>query len=589
MRFIRVLLNFDPRIASELKAQRRIIIKALAFTLGTSLLANSMILVIKYAVKFVGDGNIPALLQLSAGVVVIYAIKYFFTRNSLYLLTEVGLRMVAELRTRLFQKLQTLPVSYFNDKRAGEIQSVLTNDVQNYQNAVMVIRDSLDGPIRAIIAIVMVFYLSWQLALVAMLFVPIIAYVVNRNGRKTKIAAAELQDETARLTAVTTEALLGTRIVRSFGAESLMNERYAERVDSTLHCGMRVARRIAALRPLVELIGAVAMAAVILVCGYLSVYAHFTVPEMAGLLYGLDVINQGFRTMGYANNTYQQVLASTERMYREVFDVEVAHPDEGANRELASVQGRVEFRNVSFTYADGTVALENVSFTIEPDTSLAMVGPSGAGKSTIADLLLRFYEPTSGQILLDGVDVKELRVDWLRAQIGVVPQQTFLFAGSISDNIKLGKPDATDEQVGIAAGAAHVDVFVDPLPAKYQSEIGEAGVGLSGGERQRVAIARAIVRKPTILLLDEATSALDAVSEKHVQQALETIMKDRTTLFIAHRLTTAARADKILVLRRGAVVELGSHRELMELDGVYATMYRAFSSGLLEGGGETEP
>lgn len=585
MRIIRNLLNFDPRIARELKTQKRTIVKALAYTLGTSLLANAMIPIVTLGVQYVEAKQFMSIVWLAVATVGVYVLKYFCTRNSIFYLSMAGLRIVADLRRRLFEKLQRLPVSYFNERRSGEIQSVLSNDVAAYQNAVMIIRDSLDGPIRALIATVAVFILSWKLALIAIAFVPLIAYVVNRNGRKVKTAAAELQDETARLTGMANEALLGTRIVRAFGAEKPVRERFEHHVESTFGLSMRITKRVASLRPLVELIGAVAIAAVLVMCGWLAVHSNFKVGEMAGLVYALDVINQGLRTMGYANSTYNQVLASTERMHREVFDVPEAGAGEPKGRVLDQVAGRVEFRNVSFTYPDGTVALQDVSFVIEPGASLALVGPSGAGKSTIADLLLRFYEPTSGEILLDGVAIQELDPNWLRLQIGVVPQLTFLFAGSIRDNITLGNPEATDEEIVAAAQAAHADVFVDPLPQRYDSEIGEGGVGLSGGERQRIAIARAIVRQPKLLLLDEATSSLDAVSERHVQEALDEIMRERTTLFIAHRLTTAARANRILVLRRGAVVECGSHRELMDANGAYAAMYRAFSGGLLDDDG----
>lgn len=586
MRIFRNLLNFDPRIASELKAQKRTIVKALAYSLGTSLLANAMIPVVKFGVDYINEKQFDKIVWLALVTVCIYALKYFVARNSIYFLTQAGLRIVADLRIRLFEKLQRLPVSYFNDRRSGEIQSVLSNDVAAYQSAVMIIRDSLDGPLRALIAICAVFVLSWELALVALAFVPLIAYVVNRNGRKVRVASGELQDETARLTGMANEALLGTRIIRAFGGETSFRDRYVRHVESTFGFGMRVTRRVATLRPLVEFIGAVAIATVLVVCGYLSVYRGFKVGDMAALVMALDVVNQGLRTMGYANNTYNQVLASTERIHREVFDVPEVGQGEPAGRTLEQIEGRIEFQNVSFTYPDGTVALQDVSFTIDPGASLALVGPSGAGKSTIADLLLRFYEPSSGRILLDGVPISELDPNWLRLQIGVVPQQTFLFAGTIRENILLGKPDAGDEDLEAAAAAAHADVFIDPLPMRYDSEIGEAGVGLSGGERQRVAIARAIIRKPKLLLLDEATSALDAVSEKHVQEALDEIMRQRTTLFIAHRLTTAARANRILVLRRGRVVECGSHKELMKAAGAYAGMYRAFSGGLLD---EDEP
>ena len=256
--------------------------------------------------------------------------------------------------------------------------------------------------------------------------------------------------------------------------------------------------------------------------------------------------------------------------------------DLSVGKIIENAQGRVEFKGVTFRYPDGTEALSNVSFVIEPGTSLALVGPSGAGKSTIADLLLRFYDPSEGQILLDGIDLRELQISWLRRQIGVVPQQTFLFAGSVAENIRLGKEEATDYEVTEAAKAAYADEFIMSMDEGYDSQLGESGIRLSGGQRQRIAIARALVRQPAILLLDEATSALDASSEKAVTEALDVIMKERTSLFIAHRLTTAARADRILLLRKGEVIETGSHSQLMDQNGAYASLFRAFSGGLLE-------
>lgn len=590
MRLIRNLLRFDPRIARELKAQRRTIVLGLACAIGTSLLTAGTIPLVNIAVDMIknlsdGTGDKNAELQrlavLSGVFVAIFGIKYFFTRGQMWYISQSAALMILDLRIRLFEKLQRLPISYFNSKRAGEIQSVLTNDVGVYQSAVMIIRDAIDGPVKAVAAVVTIIVISYELALVSLLFVPVLAYVINRNGRKMKAAQAQVQDDTARMIAMTTEALQGTRVVKAFAAEERMGEAYQEHVEQTYRSTMKAVGRLASLRPLVELIGAVALGIVLFICGWLAVHAGLTVGNVAALIYAMDVINQGFRTMGYANNTYNQVVAATDRIYREILDVPEDQADDPSARTLASVQGRIEFREVSFTYPDGTQALNNVSFVIEPGQSLALVGPSGSGKSTIADLLLRFYEPTEGQILLDGVDVRELKASWLRGLMGVVPQQTFLFAGTISENIRLGAPEATDQEVMAAAHAAHVDVIVEQLPDRYEATVGESGVGLSGGERQRVAIARAIVRKPTILLLDEATSALDAVSEKHVQEALEEIMPGRTTLLIAHRLTTAARADQILMLGRGKVIEQGSHAGLMAQDGAYAAMYRAFNSGLI--------
>lgn len=580
-RFIR---NFDPRVGRELRAQRATIAKGLACVVSTSVLTSLTIPVVNKIVEAIGNKDLNTLGWLSLLVIVIFGVKYWFTRGQTWYLSKAAALMISDLRVRLFEKLQRLPVSYFNEKRAGAIQSVLTNDVNVYQNAVMIVRDSIDGPVKAIGAVIAVIAMSWQLALVSMLFVPVLAFVINRNGRKMKAASAQVQDDIANLIAMTTEALSGTRVVKAFNAEDQMRQSYRDHVEASYNSQMKAVARLASLRPLVELIGAVALAVVVYICGLLAVHTGFTVGKMAALIYALDVINQGFRTLGYANNTYNQVLAATDRMYNEVFDAPEDPVDASGTLEPESVQGRLEFRNVSFAYPDGTVALEDVSFVIEPGTSLALVGPSGAGKSTIADLLLRFYRPTSGLILLDGVDISTLSARWLRSHIGVVPQQTFLFAGRVADNIRMGAPDASNEEVAEAAKAAHADVFVERLPQRFDTVLGEQGTGLSGGERQRVAIARAIVRKPEILLLDEATSALDAESEKVVQEALEEIMRSRTTLFIAHRLTTAARADRILMLRRGKVLETGSHRELMEQGGAYATMYAAFTSGVMDGG-----
>jgi subfamily B ATP-binding cassette protein MsbA len=514
-------------------------------------------------------------------IVAVFIVKYWFTRGQIYYLSKAAIRIGANIRKRLFDKLMRLPVSYFNEKRAGGIYSVLTNDVNVYQNAVTLVRDSIDAPVRALTSIAVIIWIQWQLALVALLATPFMFMAIQRNARKMKRAQADVQDDLAELGAMGQEALMGARVVKAFGAENQIGGQYAKLVETTYGSQMRAVRRLASLRPLVEVIGAVALAGVLYICGFMAKNGSLQLSHIAALLYALDLINQGFRSYGYVQNSYAQVQAASERIYSEVLDVPEHQVDDPKAETIDNPQGKIEFIGVSFTYPDGTKALDNVSFTLEPGSSLALVGPSGAGKSTIADLLLRFYDPTEGAILFDGKDIRTLKVAWLREQIGVVPQHTFLFAGPISENIRLGSPDATDEEIAEAARAAHA-LFIEQMPQRYETPLGESGAGLSGGEKQRIAIARAFVRKPTVLLLDEATSNLDAVSERAVQEALEEIMRERTTLFIAHRLTTAARADKILVLRRGEVVECGSHQALMKLDGAYAAMYQAFSSGVVD-------
>lgn len=527
------------------------------------------------------DGRL--LMQLSGAVVALFAVKYVCTRGQTYYLSKAATRLTSDLRIRLFAKLQRLPVSYFSERRAGAIHSVLTNDVGVYQSAITVVRDAIDGPIKIVAGLATIFVLEWRLAFAAMAVIPAMVLVIQRNARKMKDEQARVQADLAALSGMTQEALQGVRIVKSFGAEQRTLARFSELVERSFASQVRAIRRIATLRPLVELIGALALAIVVYLCGLLVNAGSLTVSDLGAFIMGLDVINQGFKNVGSLKQTAAQVEAAADRIYSEVLDA----PEPLADRPDALVPGkalgRVEFRDVHFTYPDGTVALRGVSFTIEPGESLALVGPSGSGKSTIADLVLRFYDPTEGQILFDGVDIRGLDTAWLRAQIGVVPQQTFLFAGSIAENVRLGAPDADDRRIQEAGRLAHVEPFVEQMPNGYETELGERGARLSGGEMQRVAIARAVVRKPTMLLLDEATSNLDAESEKAVQEALEDVMRGRTTLFIAHRLTTAARADKIMVLRRGEILEIGTHRELMEMNGAYAGMVRAFSSGVLDG------
>lgn len=582
MKRLDVFKPLDPRIKAELRQQRKPIYMGLACVVITSLLTSLSIPVVKYTVDAVKDKDFSRLVLISLAVVAIFAMKYWFTRGQTYYLSKAATALTSDLRVRIFHKLQRLPVTYFNETRSGIVQSVMNADVGLYQSAVMIIRDSIDGPIKAVAAFATVLYFQWQLAVAAMLFVPIMVLLINRNGRKMKLAQAHVQQDYAELSAMCQEALYGIRVTKAFSAEQRTRDAYEVLVQKSFDSQMRAVKRQASLRPLVELMGAVALAAVLLLCAWLAKTSSLDIGNLAAVLVAMDVINQGFRTLGYVNSTYNQVQVAADRVHSEILDRDEESLDTGSTLTLPDVRGRIEFRNVTFTYPDGTQALHGVSFTIEPGTSLALVGSSGAGKSTIADLLLRFYEPTSGEILLDGVPIDAVKLSWLRSLVGVVPQQTFLFAGTIADNIRLGKENATDEEIRDAAKAAHADIFINAMPNDYQTTVGEIGVGLSGGERQRVAIARAVVRKPTILLLDEATSSLDAVSEKLVQEALDEIMQDRTTLFIAHRLTSAARADRILMLHHGEVVESGTHSELMKKNGSYAGMYRAFSSGVLD-------
>lgn len=579
--------QLDPRIKKELVGQRRPIFIGLVCTFlasalyGWSISLTQRILAdLERVSKYKLPQDFDAMKVSALLIVGVFAIRYVFVRGQTYFLAEAVARLTNSLRQKLLHKLMRLPVTYFNENRSGAIQSVLTNDVNVFQSAVQILRDSIEAPVKAIFALAIILVMQWQMALVTLFLIPLLGVIVHQNSKKMRKAQKQVQIDLGEVGAVTQEVLQGVRVIKAFGAEDHVDQSYAKMIHKSLKSQLRAANLVARLRPLVEMLGAVGLTLAILIGGYIALHGEMSVSKVAVLAFALDAINQGFRGISNLSSTYSSVQGAADRIYSEVLDVPLP-PEHTGRQRLEKIHGHIEFRDVSFVYPDGTWALRHVSFEILPGSSLALVGPSGAGKSTIADLLQRFYEPTSGQILIDGVDLKHLDVSWLRSQIGVVPQHTFLFAGGIDENLRLGTPEATEEQLTKALQMAHALDFSKEFRDRNVPVLGERGVRLSGGQMQRIAIARALVRDPAILLLDEATSALDAASEKAVTEALAEVMETRTTMFIAHRLTTAARADSILLLKRGEVVEQGSHRELMEQGGEYAALFRVFSSGFL--------
>ncbi|MDQ2986042.1 MAG: ABC transporter ATP-binding protein/permease [Armatimonadota bacterium] len=566
-----------------LKEQRGTLILGLVCVLGGALLDLAPAAFIKWAVDAIADGNTYQAGMMAIWIIALYSVKYFFTRGQILYLNMAAHRVTANLRQQLFRKLQSLPIAYFNATRTGAIQSVITNDVAVIQTGVPLVKDVMSAPVRAIGGLLLLGYLNWKLAAVSLLALPIIAVAIVRTSRRVRQSQKEVQENLSDMTATMQESLNAVRIVRAFSAEERQSSRFATDIEATYNSNMRVVNRMATLKPLIEVIGAGAIALIMYLGAKFVADGTMTAGDLFSFVYLLDVIKNGATGIGNISSVYSQVNAATDHIYQEVFDVETDVPDDANAVTLDDPKGRIEFENVSFSYPDGTPALHNISLTIDPGESVALVGRSGAGKSTIADLLLRFYDPTEGRITFDGVDLRRLDSKWLRRQIGVVPQQTLLFAGSLLDNIRFGKPEASAEEVRAAAYSAHADEFISEMPDDYHTFVGEKGVRLSGGEMQRIAIARALIIDPRVMLLDEATSALDSISEQHVQKALDDITVGRATLLIAHRLSTASRADKIIVLSRGHIVEKGSHVFLNEMNGTYAGMYRAFSAGLIDG------
>jgi ATP-binding cassette, subfamily B, bacterial MsbA len=527
--------------------------------------------------------------RISLAVVGVFALKWFFSYGQVYYLALAAQRLTARLREDVFAHMQRLPLSFFQSRQVGTLQSVLANDVPILQSAVLLVRDVLDAPLRIIAFLVYIFYLNWRLALLACLFLPGIALIIQRLGRQIHRITHQTQGSLADITALVQEALSGVRVIKSFAMEDRAIERFAQRNRQVLHHSLKGERRRARLRPTVEFIGAVSIALVLWFGGHQVASGQMTTGQLMSFLFLLHQIAQAANGIGALMLTRKQVRAAAERIFREVLDVEPEVYDPPDAIELPRLQGHIEFRNVSFWYPSelraashstdgargGEPALRNVSFTIAPGEVVALVGHSGAGKSTLVDLLLRFYTPQQGSISIDGYALNRVRLESLRQQIGVVPQQTVLFVGTVAENIAYGKPDATPEEIEAAARAAHAHEFIERLPEGYQTLIGDRGVRLSGGESQRIAIARALLRDPRILILDEATAALDPLSERMIQRVIEEGRGKRTTLIIAHRWSTVQCADRVLVLHRGELIEQGTHAELLARNGYYARLYQA--------------
>ncbi len=533
---------------------------------------------VAYLIQPIIDKALPGAENLglwATAIMTAYFAKGVGAYFSAYLMTDIGQRVVRDLRDQLFRHILDQSAAFFSRRTTGQLMSRITNDVAQVQQAVSeTIGDLLRESLALVAYAAYLFYLDPKLALVCVTGAPIVVYPLARFGQRVRRSTRRSQEDLERLSHITAEAFAGHRIVKAFGAEGHETSRFRRASNSLYRTNLKITSTTALLPPLMEFLGGFAVVALIWYGSRQIAGDAMTQGAFLSFIFAAFMMYTPVKKLSRVNANLQQAMAASERIFH-MLDSHTEVRERPTAQPLQPLRHSVELRNVAFEYDDAdTSTLRDVSFKVAAGQMVAIVGLSGAGKTTLVNLIPRFYDVTGGAVLIDGVDIRDVTLRSLRAQVGIVTQETVLFDETIGVNIAYGSPNATQQEIEAASRAAHAHEFILEQPQGYETRIGERGQKLSGGQRQRLAIARALLKDSPILILDEATSALDAESEQLVQDALANLMRNRTAFVIAHRLSTVRRADQIVALERGRVAEIGRHDELLaNPDSVYAKLY----------------
>jgi len=527
-------------------------------------------------------GDLKGLVRTAAMMVGVYLITASTTWLQTYVMSGVSQRAIRNIRSDLFARLQTLSLRFFDQRTHGELMSRLTNDIENISNVLTSsITQLISSALNIVGVAIMMFLINWRLAIVSLITIPMMMFISRWISKRTRSGYRMLQATLGELNGLIEETITGQRVVKAYAREDVVVEQFHDANCRLRQVSTKAQILATSMGPMGNFVNNVGFAIVAGAGGWMAVQQLATVGTIASFINYAQRFSRPLNMIANLWNDIQSAIAGAERVF-EIIDIVPEVMDAPDALPFEEIEGDVRFDGVCFGYEKDVPVLKNVDLHAEPGQTIALVGPTGAGKTTIVNLLTRFYDIDSGSICIDGVDIRQVRKDDLRRNLGIVLQDTFLFSDTVMENIRYGRLDATDEEVFAAAKLANADQFIHRLPHGYQTPLSERGSNLSQGQRQLLAIARAILADPSILILDEATSSVDTRTEKHIQEAMLRLMEGRTSFVIAHRLSTVREADKIVVIHDGKIVEQGTHTELLAQGGFYSHLHMSQFKGQLE-------